>query len=99
MDRPEEPQTYENCSLDYSRFDGASMAQDATIPLSSRLREDEDSMKRHLWILSAGIVILLGGITLYAVLHWGGGEDSARESLLATIPSNTQTTIYADFAA
>ena len=56
-------------------------------------------MKRHLWILSAGIVILLGGITLYAVLHWGGGEDSARESLLATIPSNTQTTIYADFAA
>jgi hypothetical protein len=63
------------------------------------LREDEDSMKRHLWIVSAGIVILLGGITLYAVLHWKGGEDSARESLLATMPSNTQTAIYADFAA
>jgi hypothetical protein len=63
------------------------------------LREDEDSMKPRLWILSAGTVILLGGITLYAVLHWGGGEDSARESLLATLPSNTQTTIYADFAA
>ena len=56
-------------------------------------------MKRHLWIISAGVVILLGGITLYAVLHWGGGENSARESLLATLPPDTHTVIYSDFAA
>jgi hypothetical protein len=63
------------------------------------LREDEDSMKRHLWVVTVGIVILLGGIALYAALHWSSGENSARESLLATIPPDTRTVIYSDFAA
>jgi hypothetical protein len=68
-------------------------------PLSTSLREDEDSMKRHFWIVTVGIVILLAGIALFAVLHWSGGENSARESALAIMPSDAHAVLYADVAA
>ena len=56
-------------------------------------------MKRHLWIVTVGIVILLAGIALFAVLHWSGGENSARESALAMMPSDAHAVLYADVAA
>jgi hypothetical protein len=56
-------------------------------------------MKRRLWMVSIATVVALGGVALYAVLHWSSGESSARESALATMPSDAHSIIYADVAA
>lgn len=56
-------------------------------------------MKRPLWIGSLAIVALFGAIAVYALLHWSGIEDSARESALAMMPSDAHAIVYADVAA
>jgi hypothetical protein len=71
----------------------------ATIPLSTGLRQDENWMKRRLSIVLIATVVVLSGIAFYAALHWAGGENSARESALAAMPSDARSVLYADVAA
>jgi hypothetical protein len=56
-------------------------------------------MTRRIWILSIAVVALFSGIALYALLHLSGGESSARESALATMPSDAHSMVYVDVAA
>jgi hypothetical protein len=63
------------------------------------LLQDEVAMKRRPWIVATATVVVLGAIALYAVLHWSAGENSARESALAMMPSDAHSVLYADVAA
>jgi len=75
------------------------LRQNATIPLSTGLRQDEKRMKRRFSIVLIATVVVLGGIAFYAALHWAAGENSARESALAMMPSDARSVLYADVAA
>jgi hypothetical protein len=55
-------------------------------------------MKRHLWMVIATVVVF-GAIALRTVVPWSGGENSARESALAMMPSDVHSILYADVAA
>jgi hypothetical protein len=61
------------------------------------LREDEDPMKRRVWIGSLSAIVLLVGIVLFALRYWSG-VNSPRESALATIPADASVVLYADAA-
>src|SRR3982074_37550 len=73
--------------------------QNATIPLSTGLRQDENWMKRRLSIVWIAAVFVLGAIAFYTALHWAGGENSARRTALAMMPSDARSVGYADVAA
>jgi hypothetical protein len=72
--------------------------ENATIHVPLGLRKDENSMTRRISILSIAVVVLFGGIALYAVLHLSGGESSARETALTMMPSDAHSMIYVDVA-
>ena len=56
-------------------------------------------MKQRFWIVSVVTIALLGGIAFYALVHWNGAENPARESALAMMPADAHSVIYADVAA
>jgi hypothetical protein len=50
------------------------------------------------WIVSSAALLLLAGIAFYAHQQWGGGENSARQTLLALMPANASAVLYANVA-
>lgn len=53
-------------------------------------------MKQHLWIVLFGFVVLLCAMAYGAHRFWTGGNYSARDSALATLPSDASAVLYAD---
>jgi hypothetical protein len=59
---------------------------------------NRDTVKKRTWIISSAVVLLLAGIALYAYQRWSGGENSARQTMLALMPAEASTVLYANFA-
>ncbi len=55
-------------------------------------------MNKRGWIVSSAAVLLLAGVAFYAHQQWSGGESSARQTLLALMPSNANAVLYANVA-
>src|SRR4051794_19007498 len=55
-------------------------------------------MTKRIWIGSISVLLLIGAITAYSIRRWGEGESPARSSLLAAMPADASTVVYADFA-
>jgi hypothetical protein len=55
-------------------------------------------MKQRLWMALFTAVILLCGIAYFAHRFWTGGNYSARDSALASLPSDATAVIFADVA-
>jgi hypothetical protein len=68
----------------------------SAIPLSDRLREDEDPMKRRVSVGAAGAIVLL--VAIFLAEHYWSGANSPRESALATLPADAAVVLYADAA-
>ncbi len=65
----------------------------------AELPNRENSVNKRVWIVSSAALLLLAGIALYAYQQlWAGGENSARESMLALLPANASAVLYANFA-
>jgi hypothetical protein len=55
-------------------------------------------MKPRLWSASFAAVFLIAGIVFVAQRSWRGGGNSPRESVLASLPGDANTVLYADAA-
>jgi hypothetical protein len=66
--------------------------------LDAGLQNCENAVNKHAWIVSSAAAVLLAGIALYAYQLWSGGENSARQTLLATAPANSSAVVYANLA-
>src|SRR5256885_9735040 len=55
-------------------------------------------MTKRIWIGSISVLLLIGAITAYSIRRWGEGDTPARSSLLAAMPADASTVVYADFA-
>jgi hypothetical protein len=62
------------------------------------LQNCENAVNKRVWIVSSAAVLLLAGIALYAYQLWGGGESSARQTMLGIVPANASAVLYANFA-
>jgi hypothetical protein len=79
-------------------LDAGIILPDSTIPVSRRLRENESHMKTRFWIVSLAAIVFFVGIA-FAVHHFGSSDsNSARESALALLPSDTNAVVFVEFA-
>jgi hypothetical protein len=62
------------------------------------LQNCENAVNKRVWIVSTVAVLLLAGIAFYAHQLWGGGEGTARQTMLAIVPANASAVVYANFA-
>jgi hypothetical protein len=67
-------------------------------PLATVLGENEKLMKPRLWIAWFAAAFLIAGIVFVAQRYWRGGGNSPRESVLASLPGDANTVLYADAA-
>jgi hypothetical protein len=62
-----------------------------------RLPNRDNTVNKRTWIISSAVALLLAGIALYAYEQWSGGENSARQTMLALMPAEASTVLYANF--
>ena len=55
-------------------------------------------MKRRLSMVLPAAIVLLGAMAVVARHYWTSGGNSARESMLATLPADSSAVLYADVA-
>jgi hypothetical protein len=56
-----------------------------------------DEMKRYAWIGLAAAVVFLGAAGFWGYQRWNGQNGSAREDLLALMPTDASAVLFADF--
>jgi hypothetical protein len=71
---------------------------DATITSSAGLRDNDHPMTRRLWIIFPAALVLLVALALIAHRYGAGGADSARDTMLATLPADSSVVLCADVA-
>jgi hypothetical protein len=58
----------------------------------------DSAVNKRLSIISSAVLLLLAAVAFYAYQQWSGGESSARQNMLALMPTEATAVLYANFA-